>query len=1004
MTRLSAPLCASLVLIPAMLWAQPALSPDRPRTPDEGPKWTALFDGQNLDGWEPAKGFAYRGHDALSIEDGCLMLPSGSPATGARWTGRFPRDNYELELEGKRVEGHDFFCGLSFPVGEGELTLILGGWGGWVVGLSCIDGVLAVDNQTCNVVEFQNDRWYRIRIRVTETSVVAWVDDRVVCDLERGDHRLSVTEEMAPCLPLGIATWYTTGAIRGIRYRELQVEGDVEAIGFQRAQPVWPTGRETEMNLLVGYRAQFVAPSAGRVTVRIAAATVYRVWLNGQFLAAGPARGPHGYYRVDALDITDRLRPGRNRLAVEVAGYNVNSYDTLDQPSFLQAEVIHDGETVLAATGCTEMPFAAAILTSRVQKVPRYSFQRAFMEVYQLTPSWDAWRDGDQPLADPCELAVTSSKQLLPRRVLLPAFEVRRPVAQVARGRLVPGDPVGDIWKDRSLVEIGPQFKGYPEASLETVPSTEMQTYASRQTESLLEAAAGREPIRLETGDYHILDLGVNLTGMPGATVECAQETRFWIAFDEVLTDNDVDFKRLSCVNLITYQLAPGTYRLESLAPYTLRYLKLMCLEGKCVVRDVHLREYKHPPVAAQFECSDPQLNRLFEAGVETFRQNALDLFMDCPSRERAGWLCDSYFTARVAFDVTGTTTLETTFFENFLLPDRFDHLPAGMLPMCYPADHYDGVFIPNWALWFVIQLEEYAQRSGDRATVDALRKRVLELFDYFQPFENSDGLLEKLQGWVFIEWSAANQFVQDVNYPSNMLYAAALSTAGRLYSLPALEEKAEQIRTVIRQQSFDGQFFVDNAVREPSGELKVTRNRSEVCQYFAFFFDVATPTTHPELWNTLREKFGPHRKETKEHWDVHVANSFIGNMLRLELLSRHGYRQQILDESVAYLSYMADRTGTLWENDGAYASCNHGFASHIVRTLYRDVLGIAEINPLKKTVTLRTGDTNMTWWRGTLPTPDGPVTVEWTRGQDTTEHLVEFPEGYTVHKAGDER
>jgi len=98
---------------------------------------------------------------------------------------------------------------------------------------------------------------------------------------------------------------------------------------------------------------------------------------------------------------------------------------------------------------------------------------------------------------------------------------------------------------------------------------------------------------------------------------------------------------------------------------------------------------------------------------------------------------------------------------------------------MCYPADHYDGNYIPNWALWFVMQLEEYNARSGDRATIDALQPRVLRLFEFFRQYENEDGLLEKLPSWVFVEWSAAAQFVQDVNYPSNMLYAGALTAAG---------------------------------------------------------------------------------------------------------------------------------------------------------------------------------------------------------------------------------
>jgi alpha-L-rhamnosidase len=369
---------------------------------------------------------------------------------------------------------------------------------------------------------------------------------------------------------------------------------------------------------------------------------------------------------------------------------------------------------------------------------------------------------------------------------------------------------------------------------------------------------------------------------------------------------------------------------------------------------------------------------------------------MDCPSRERTGWLCDSLFTSRVAPDLTGTTVVEKAFFENFLLPTRFEHLPDGMLPMCYPADHYDGVFIPNWSLFFVIQLEEYLARSGDQVMVDALRGRIMRLMDYFKRFENEDGLLEKLESWVFVEWSAANQFVQDVNYPSNMLYAAALAATGRMYGDAALSTKAEKIRDVIRHQSFDGQFFVDNAVRK-DGKLEMTRNRSEVCQYFAFFFDVASLKTHGRLWKTLRDEFGPDRKETKAHPEVHMANSFIGNMLRMELLSRAGHGQQILDESIAYLLYMAQRTGTLWENVGADASCDHGFASHIVHTLNRDILGVYQIDPRNRVVRLRFGDVDLTWCEGRIPLADGELKLRWEKGDNTLRYRLSVPDGYRV-------
>jgi len=317
---------------------------------------------------------------------------------------------------------------------------------------------------------------------------------------------------------------------------------------------------------------------------------------------------------------------------------------------------------------------------------------------------------------------------------------------------------------------------------------------------------------------------------------------------------------------------------------------------------------------------------------------------------------------------------------------------------MCYPADHNDGVYIPNWALWFVIELEEYLARSGDRAMVDALRPHLEALYYHFQKYRNADGLLEKLDSWVFIEWSKANEFVQDVSYPTNMLYAAAMAAAGRMYNEPSLTEEAERIRETIRKQSFDGEFFVDNAVRK-DGKLQVTRNRSEVCQYFAFFFDVATPQTHKDLWEKLVRQFGPQRKNTKAFPEVHPANAFVGNYLRLELLSRYGYPAQIKRELVDFYLYMADQTGTLWENVGASASCNHGFASHVAHSFYRDILGVRQVDTQNKVVRLTITDVGLDWCSGAIATPDGLVDVRWEKENGKITHRVSVPTGYVVRE-----
>ena len=160
------------------------------------------------------------------------------------------------------------------------------------------------------------------------------------------------------------------------------------------------------------------------------------------------------------------------------------------------------------------------------------------------------------------------------------------------------------------------------------------------------------------------------------------------------------------------------------------------------------------------------------------------------------------------------------------------------------------------------------------------------------------------------------------------MLYSKVLDTVAELYSDTALHEKAEKLRKVIREKSFDGEFFVDNEVFV-DGVLTRTQNRTETCQYYAFFTGVATPETYPALWQTLLSEFGPERTKKGLHPDIHPSNAFIGNYLRLMLLDQNGLYTQLLDECKGYFLYMAERTGTLWEFISTEASCNHGFSSY---------------------------------------------------------------------------
>ncbi|MFA5857726.1 MAG: hypothetical protein WC955_01525 [Elusimicrobiota bacterium] len=706
---------------------------------------------------------------------------------------------------------------------------------------------------------------------------------------------------------------------------------------FSAAQSVWPAGQEKEMNLLLGLYGKFDVPTDGtygKYVLLITGATFYRIYLNGVFLHHGPARGPHGWHRVDELDITTRIVPGINHLAIEVLSNNVNTYYFANNQPFIQAEVQHDFVPVLS----TGKDFVAYILNHKIKKVLRYSFQRAFTEAYTLTPDSNTWRTGIPGVYPSTPCAVLEEKQYLPRRVPLPVFEIVKPIKLIADGITERVEAPNNLLQSIAEKSTGkPNFLCYTMNDLELNQSLEYQRYATKKivfTDKII------SKVELTEKSFGITDFGRIYSGFIGAEIICNTDTVLMLTFCETLRNNDIDLMHPGTLNILYYSLKPGRYSIESLEPYTLKYLKFLAISGTCSVENMYIREYTYPLQPSQnrmYKGTDPEVNTIFSAAVETFKQNCPDVFMDCPSRERGAWLCDSFFTARTAYSLTGKTDIEQNFLENYVLPSRFPPLPTGMFPMCYPADHPNGRFIPNWALWLVLQLEEYLKRSGDTALIAQFEQKVYALFDYFKKFLNSDGLLEKLESWIFVEWSLSNKFVQDINYPSNMLYAAALKSAGNLYNNHEFLAQAEEVKNIIRAQSFDGTFFVDNALRGEDGKLNITTNHTETCQYYAFYFGIATPDTQPALWKTLLNSFGPERDAKTVYPELPPSNLLIGYVLRMELLSRYNEHTKLMRDLKHLLLPMANLTGTLWEHVDPRASCDHAFASHAAHIILRD-------------------------------------------------------------------
>ena len=189
----------------------------QPPGPTEGEGWRPLFDGRSLTGWAVTD---FKQGGSVEVRNGLLVFYKGDNFVGVNCTNEMPTTNYEITLEAMRVAGDDFFCGLTFPVKDSFCSLIVGGWGGGLVGLSSLDGADASENETTKFITFEKGRWYRIRLRVTEQKIEAWIEQKKVVDVNTVGRKISLRfGEIERSKPFGLASWSTSAAFRSIKLR-----------------------------------------------------------------------------------------------------------------------------------------------------------------------------------------------------------------------------------------------------------------------------------------------------------------------------------------------------------------------------------------------------------------------------------------------------------------------------------------------------------------------------------------------------------------------------------------------------------------------------------------------------------------------------------------------------------------------------------------------------------------------------------------------------------------
>lgn len=184
--------------------------------------WQSLFDGKSMKGWENTD---FAGHGTTEIVEGTLQVNMGIALSGITFTNKTPTVDYEVSLQARKIAGGDFFCGLTVPVRDSHCTLIIGGWGGSIMGISSIDGLDASENETSDSLYFETGRWFDIRFRITAERLQVWVDKEKHIDVDIKDRKIEMRAgEIEIAKPFSLSTYSTTAQFKNIRLRKLTAE------------------------------------------------------------------------------------------------------------------------------------------------------------------------------------------------------------------------------------------------------------------------------------------------------------------------------------------------------------------------------------------------------------------------------------------------------------------------------------------------------------------------------------------------------------------------------------------------------------------------------------------------------------------------------------------------------------------------------------------------------------------------------------------------------------
>ena len=600
------------------------------------------------------------------------------------------------------------------------------------------------------------------------------------------------------------------------------------------AQWIAPLGTSLKEYGVYHFRRTIDLPTVPKsFVIHVSADNRYQLFVNGQLVSLGPARGNVNHWNFETVDLATCLKPGPNVLAAVV--WNFGPHAPLAQMSYQTGFILQGNSAAesVVNTDANWRVFTNPAYTS-IPWGPVAKFENWWYFVVGPTDDVDANR---YPW-DWKSIGYDDKSWQNPRLL--------------ARGKT---DGVsGDVnWN------LTPR----------TIPALESREQTFRAVRRVSGLAGQAVPDGFLTGRTYLtipasstvsllLDQGELTTAYPRLTVSGGKGSTVQLGYAEALFDkankkgnrNDIAGKTL--LGHHDKFRPDGGERREFMPLWyrTFRYVQLDVVTGNepLMIHRLDSRFTAYPfREEAKFASSDSSLAQIWNVGFRTARLCANETFMDCPYYEQLQYVGDTRIQALISLYATGDDRL----MRNAITQFNQSRIPEGITQSRYPSELVQ--VIPNFSLAWVLMVNDYWMHRPDEGVVRPFLPGIRGVFDWFETQIVSSGMVRDLPYFDFVDSHYPEEKIAAERGPDGMTvhtlyFAHALDRAVPLFERfgkPGEAAYYRQLATKLKQATYRNCY---DAKRQLFSDTPGKRFFSHHANVLAVLADALPPTQQKSL------------------------------------------------------------------------------------------------------------------------------------------------------------